>query len=203
MRLGLVIATVVAAVTALGASIAMAEGSSALCTKNVTICPPSQQVGGIHAEAGVTEIEIGMTTVLCLSSLSEGAIESANLAAPLKMKIEILTWNKCGTTAAHNNCEVSNIHLPLFDILQEKIFWNGEITVLGWELKVNCSNIFLNCVYGGNEIGPFGFSNPGFLPINGFFGIKASMPLVSGKSCPSTAAWSGEYKSLKELWLRE
>lgn len=205
-RLGLAVAVASAAIAVASPAAAMAEGSTAICRMNEPICPAAKRAAGVHGKAGTVKWKIGMTTVLCLSSLMEASVEGATLANPLHLKTEILTWNNCGTTAAHNNCEVTNEALPLYDVLREAIGLpiEGKATALGWKLKINCSNIFLTCVYGG-EIGPFLLEGAGpfLMPKGGYSATELSMPRLSGGlACAAEAEFTAEYEWPEELWTK-
>jgi hypothetical protein len=205
-KINLVIATAVVALLATASSV-QAEGSTALCHEPESPCPLAKRAAGVHEVAGVVKWVVGMTTVLCLSSLMEAAVEGASLANPLALKTEILTWNSCGTTAAHNNCEVSNIQLPLFDFLREEegvIFPHvGSAKALGWKLKINCPNVFLICVYGGTVEGfQLGSPIPETTIKGGYAATEVSMPKIEGGgTCPATAKFTATYESLDAFWV--
>ncbi len=214
---GLAAIAAVAAMAFVGASSAMATGHTALCKTHEDPCAEANLVKNIHMQAGTTILKTSLATVLCLKSSAVAHAEHGGLSLllviehpsgekltiidPLGFQVLTLTWENCGTNAAHNNCTVTNLKLPLIDLLKTALNL-GTATVLGAEVLVNCVGI-LHCVYGGKEI--TGFNVEGALHTAGaghgmFTANELSVPNVGGLLCPSTSKWTALYEPLEHIF---
>jgi hypothetical protein len=208
---GLAVAAAVASMALLGASSAMAEGNTALCTVHQDPCLDANLVSGVHMVAGITTLQTSVAKVLCLSSLAQGTVETdattgKRLSAsgkPLGVNVTALTWSNCGTNAAHNNCTVNTLKGGLIDLLRTALNL-GTATILGSEVLVECNIGFtLHCVYGG-EVAGFGVEGAGHnggLAGNGMFNANAlEVQRLKGLFCPEESKWTALYESLTALY---
>lgn len=204
MRLKVFSLAAVAAVAAMAlvASSAMATGSTSMCKVNETPCAAGNQVKSLHMVAGTSVLKTSILTVLCLSSLAQVPI-TTTLGNPLKTgALTSLTWENCGSNAAHNNCTVTNLKLPTFDVLRTAAGL-GEATALGAEVLVLCGES-LHCVYGGAAV--TGFKVEGALHTAGaghgmFTASELKVPKVSGFLCPAESKWTALYEPLEHVFL--
>jgi hypothetical protein len=213
---GLAALTAVAAMAFVGASSAMAKENTALCKVHQEPCAEGNLVSSVHMIALDPILETSLATVLCEESLALGAVEKNEktkkfLAAapePLGVNITELTWKNCKTTgSATNNCTVTNLKLPLFDVLKTALNL-GEATALGAEVLVKCTNIpligELHCVYGGASVGPFAVEGALHKEKTGhgmFTATKLTVPKIKGTFCPETSKWTALYEPLEHLFI--
>jgi len=204
---GLAAVAAIAAMAFLGASSAMADVNTALCVEeSELVCPKGGLVDLFDMTAGTTVLKTSLLTVLCLGSKVHATVENednlGHAPEPLLVQIDSLTWENCGSNAEHTNCKVTNIKLPLFDVLKtaEDL---GEAVALGAEVHVECSG--LNCYYGGAAVE--GFEVESALHTGGaghgmFSALGLPVPKVKGFLCPATSSWTALYEPTEHLWLR-
>jgi hypothetical protein len=202
---GLVAMAAIAAMAMLGAASAVASENTSLCKIHQEPCAEANRAKTVHFVAGTTVLKTSILTVLCLSSLVKGEVEGTGLATapnPLGVKVTELLWNNCGSNTEHNNCEVKNLKLPLFDVLKTALNL-GTAIALGPEVLVKCGES-LHCVYGGKEVK--GFTVEGALHTTGaghgmFTATELEVPFVSGFLCPSVSKWTALYEPLEHLFI--
>jgi hypothetical protein len=209
---GLAAITAVAAMAFIGASSATA-GTTALCTANETPCADLNLASTVHLESVGSTVLLSSVTVLCLKSLAQGNVEvnattGKRLAASnLGVKLTALTWEKCGTNAAHDNCTVSNLgELALFDVLRT-VAGLGTANALALNqthvrVLVNCSG--LHCIYGSPNVTGFTVESAGHngAAHKGLFKAKGlTVPELSGFLCPNHSLWDALYESLTNLYI--
>ncbi|HEY7949564.1 MAG TPA: hypothetical protein VID51_01885 [Solirubrobacterales bacterium] len=99
-----------------GAASAMAQTSTALCEVHQEPCEQKNLMTETHYQlpAGkVYTMKSATMTILCLEMLYKETVAGlATAPKPLKFTTTKLTFDKCGTTAAHNNCTVTTLILP-------------------------------------------------------------------------------------------
>jgi hypothetical protein len=200
---GLAALAAVAAMAFVGGSSAMANGPSSLCKTHEDPCAAGNRATGVHMVAvGDTVLKTNVATVLCLGSLASGNTENGGLGSPLGITMTAITWTSCGTTAAHNNCDVLTTKLGLFDALTTSLNL-GTATALGTEVLVECDlAIDLHCVYGGTVTG-FKVEGAGHTAGAGngmFTATELSVPKTGGFFCPNTSLWTALYEPLEKLY---
>lgn len=144
-RLGILIASV-AALSLLGASPAMANGSTALCGVNEDPCPAESQLTSTHfvnAPGTVVLMQNSAIPVLCLNALR--AVDVLGLGKPQSLHTTTFTFSGCGTNAAHSNCTVSVQEPPLSNLLHLEGDM-GVVTEQSGTLRLACP-VFGDCVY--------------------------------------------------------
>lgn len=202
---GLAAVAAVAAMAFIGASSASAT-STALCKVHQEPCAEANLVKSIHMVANDPILETSIATVLCASSLAVASVGA--LAAPQKATVTTLTWTACKTVgSATENCTVTNLKLPVFDVLKTALNL-GTAVALNPEVLVKCTNIpifgELHCVYGGPAVE--GFSVEGALHLAGtghgmFTATKLTVPKVKGFFCPETSKWTALYEPLEHIYI--
>lgn len=202
--LSIAIVTSIAATALVSASSATASENTSLCKVNETPCAKENRPASVHLVAATVTFKIGMTTVLCLSSLVQATPEGIGLAtAPSALGLNVTQWiwNNCGTNAAHDNCELKNERLPLLDALRTAANL-GTIKMLFVEFLINCSG--LHCVFGGKEISKFPLEGAGHQAGTGkgmFTATEVFLPLVSGFLCAEDALFTALYEPLENLYV--
>jgi len=123
-----------AVMATIGASTAMATGSTALCKVHEDPCKAANLVSQVHATSSNFVILNSLANILCLEVLSN--LKALGLGNPLSMHSEVLEFNGCGTNANHDNCEIFTEELPLLNVLRTSLnlaaatFQSGVIRVL-------------------------------------------------------------------------
>jgi hypothetical protein len=185
------------------AVMAFAQVAPAMAT-NTQLCKVHQEpcggnaVTAVHLIAGTSIFQTSIGTVLCLSTLIVG--KAGALAAPQKITVTTLTIEKCGTDKDHSNCKLTNLALPVIDVLKTALNL-GTTTWLGWEVLLSCPG--MHCVYGGPEVA--GFTFQGALHTEAGHGrliaTTLSIPKVEGFLCPAESKLTVAYESLEHLSL--
>lgn len=207
---GLAAVAAIAVMAFVGASSAMATGSTSFCKVNEEPCAEANRVKVVHMVASDPLLLTSITNILCESSLAVVEVESAGLLAnPLAAKVTELTWTNCKTVGhATNNCTVTNLKLPLFDVLREKVGL-GSANALGAEVLVFCEEVPLvseiHCTYGGPEVPGFAVESALHQVGSGhgmFTATKLRVPEVGNKFlCPNESFWDALYEPLEHLYL--
>jgi len=168
-------------------------GTTQLCWAHEEPCAEKNRVGEFTVLATKEVLKTNIITVLCLHSKAKAEAEEP---ASTRVKVTELTWNECGTNSEHNNCTVTNLSLPLLDVLKTALN-NGIAIVLGAEINVKCGKL-INCTYSktiepliveGSEASE-GVGN-GMLTAN-----ELEVEKVGGLFCPKTSKWTALYEGL-------
>ena len=174
---GLAAIAATAAMAFVGASPAMATGSTALCHNDVIECP-ELSVHVIKNEQGeiIEEIPLGQISllhmvltaghvgklhgtnptinILCLEVLAEGHV--LELAQPQEIHLLELNFGGCGTNSGHSNCNIEALEIPvLIDVLNEGSGL-GSATGQNGVTLVDCEVPFIGhvvCEYTGEGLG--------------------------------------------------
>ena len=171
------------AAASLGAPSATAE-STALCKVGETPCSAENQLTSIHLQlASPLVIKTSILTVLCLNALVQASVLA--LGNPQAIHSKEFTFANCGTSASHNNCTISTLELPLFNLL--KTAKNlGVLTGSNGSVQVKCT-FFVECKYSSEGLalhveGKSGENGHGMVEGEGV-ALKSS----GGALCPKTA----------------
>jgi hypothetical protein len=202
--IGLAAIAAIAAMAVVGASLAMANGPTALCKVNEEPCAPGNLAGHVHFES-VGEPTLKTTSpkleLKCLSSLALGDAEA--LGNPTGVTLTQLTWTGCYTApfSGTHNCTYTTEVPGLIDVLRTAANL-GTATLLGTEIRLQCGAL-INCVLGGKEI--TGLTVEGALHNGGTgHGMPSApgiaMPKVKGL-CPSTLVWTALFESLEHFFI--
>jgi hypothetical protein len=173
--------------------------STQLCKVHQEPCPIGSAATGVHLVAGTSITMTNLLTFLCLSSLILGKV--GGLAAPQQITVTTLTYEKCGSNLAHNNCELKILTLPVIDVLKNALNL-GTTIWLGLKALVKCSGE--HCVFGGPEVVGFGFEGPLHSSEAGhgkIFASSINLPRVEGFLCPAESKLTVVYESLEHLFL--
>ena len=148
--LGLAAAAAVAAMALVGASSASAANTQ-LCNSHTALtCGAGQGATKIAVEnIGVGTLLTDLVNVLCLTIKGMG--NPLGLANPQSIHFTDLEFEKCGTTSAHNNCTVTVLTQPLFNLNKTGLD-AGTLTGTNGSALVECKNIDIfgidiHCVY--------------------------------------------------------
>lgn len=137
----------VAAMAFVGATSASAT-STQLCSKHIgeSLKCEGAAVTSVHTVLAASSIWKLLATidVLCLGFLIEasaGALEN-----PQEVNVSTQTFSGCGTGSTHTNCTVSTPVQPSFGLLKSGLD-EGTLTAGNGQIRVQCPNIGLNCLY--------------------------------------------------------
>ncbi len=154
--LGLAAVAAVAAMAFVGVTSASAANTQLCNTHTALTCGSAatsvsmtntgQGVGTLLTDHGVD--------VLCLTISASGT--PLGLANPQQIHITALSFTNCGTKAAHSNCQVSVLELPLANLNKTGLD-AGTIQGASGLTLVNCDNIDIfgidiHCVYESNGL---------------------------------------------------
>jgi hypothetical protein len=155
---GLAAVAAVAAMAFVGATSASAT-STQLCTEHNVgsglACAGGKEVLKVHQvlPAGAVGKLLAAINVLCLGFLVEADVTNAAGVAgalvttgPQKITSITQTFTGCGTGALHNNCEVSTVQQPVFNLLKSGLD-AGVLSAVSGQVRLVCPNLGLNCLY--------------------------------------------------------
>jgi hypothetical protein len=176
--IGLAALAALSAMAFVGASSAMAEGSTALCTVDQTPCAAGNLLGTVHEESvGKATLLSSALNVEC-NVLFSGTATLGNPATVTGKFTYSSCNNSCTVTEQSASSKISVLRLghELADVTGE-----GEV-------KLNCLFGFLKCVYNGKNLkghglGPLLSSGSA----NGEVRIEGQKTTVVSGSCPAEA----------------
>ncbi len=176
--IGLAALAALSAMAFVGASSAMAEGSTALCTVDQTPCAAGNLLGTVHEES------VGKATLLSSALNVECNVlfsGTATLGNPATVTGKF-TYSSC-----NNSCTVTEQSASSTISVLRLGHELADVTGKG-EVKLNCLFGFLKCVYNGTNLkghglGPLLSSGSA----NGEVRIEGQKTTVVSGSCPAEA----------------
>jgi hypothetical protein len=214
---GLAALAAVAAMAFVGATSAMANGSTALCKTHEEPCltvaqlealqelqeemeetvtvpdpPVDNHATSVHmVNEGVGRLLSSLATILCLNVLVQAT--PLGLGNPQSVHATAMEFTGCGTNANHTNCEVEVEESPLSNLLKTGLD-TGSLTATNGQSRVICENIFgfidIDCKY--NTTGILFAIGGGHLTAN-----ETPVTEVGSKAlCPKTSTLDGLLKGL-------
>jgi len=154
---GLAAIAATAAMAFVGASPAMATGSTALCNTNTNPCTSPYELLHMQLTAGHVGKLHGTNptiNILCLEVLAEGHVLA--LGNPQEIHLLELNFGGCGTNSGHSNCNIEALEIPvLIDVLNEGSGL-GSATGQNGVTLVDCEVPFIGhvvCEYTGEGLG--------------------------------------------------
>lgn len=186
--LGLVLAAVIAAMTAMTASSAMAEHTE-LCSVNEPLCAAGNVISHVHL---VDPLEIFVSPVITTHCQSLFLGSSLGLANPLVLHGNF-SFSNCT-----NGCIVQETSSSaLITILKEGA---GSLTITNFTVQLHCGEI-LNCTYSGS--GLKGTVVNASLPSTAGKLVSTKQPLLKtgGLFCPKESTFTTSLESLTDLYL--
>ena len=197
--IGLAAIAALAAMALVGASTASAEVEkpTVLCNVHENLeCPAGHKVEGEELPlallgGGVGQLLNSLLNVLCLNVLATvtpldlGELKTTGAQPVHSLHSE---YTGCGAEGLHNNCTVTVLEEPLFDLLKTGLD-QGSATALNGKTEIECKNstffkITIKCKY----------NTTGLLLSAGGNHITANETVVnkeSGTLCPSTSKIDG------------
>jgi hypothetical protein len=178
---GLGAVAAVAAMALVGATSASATSTQLCKSHDALTCDTGEgatSVGMVNQGPGV--LLTNLVDVLCLTiSVSGTALALAN---PQLVHITALSFTNCGTKAAHDNCTITVLELPLTNLLKTGLD-TGTITGTNGETLVECENIDIfgidiHCIYDATGLQ---FS----VGAQDLTASKTKVDTISGSLCPS------------------
>ena len=152
--LGLAAVTAVAAMALVGATSASALNTELCKSHSALICSEAAtSVSMNNSGQGVGTLLSTLVNVLCLSIEATGT--PLGLANPQEVHVTELSFKNCGTTSAHDNCQIEVLELPLVNLNKTGLD-SGTVTGTNGKTLVNCDNVFfsidIHCVYDGTGV---------------------------------------------------
>jgi hypothetical protein len=196
-KLGLVVVAAVAAMALVGASSAMAEGTTALCKVNTDPCPAASRypagtvLEGVASNPTLLGKFFGITgTITCEKSVVAGTLNSA-VGTPLTGTITTISFTGNCKDSFGDSCPVSTVKTGTLDLLRTGPNV-GTATSLGNEILVKCSGfINMDCVFAGTPQLKAEGSPAKELT------ASAAVLTGSGSGCPENPRWDALYKLVK------
>jgi hypothetical protein len=196
-KLSLVAVAAIAAMALVGASSAMAVGTTTLCKENKTPCPEAQRYGAGTVVEGVASNPIllgkffGFTgTISCEKSVVAGKLDKA-IGTPLEGTISTISFTGNCKDSFGDSCSVATVKTGKLDLLRTGSNV-GIATSLGNEILVKCSGfVNMDCVFGGTPQLTVEGSPAKELTASG------AVLTGSGTGCPENPRWDALYKLVK------
>ena len=190
------------AMACVGVSSASAEESTALCRAPENPCNASP-VEVVHfVNEGVIILLTNIVNILCLQASI--TLKVLGLNAPQQIHTEAMSYSACGTSASHNNCIVTVIEGPLFELLRTGSN-EGVLEVLSGEVRKKCTIfgfIKLDCTYqlkGSLTLKGADFGTRGHLTAD-----KLTLTLLEGEGglCPTEVVADELLEALQAVYVR-
>lgn len=197
-KLSFVVVAAIAAMALVGASSAMATGTTTLCKENKTPCPEAQRypagtvIEGLATNPVLLGTFFGLTgTVQCEHSVVSGKLNSS-IGTPLTGTISKITFTGNCKSTFGGTCTVTTVKTGTLDLLRTASNL-GTATSLGNEIKVECGGFpAINCVFGGSpQLHAEGS------PTKHLTATNATLTAVSGSACPTNPRWDALYKIIQ------
>ncbi|HEX6752254.1 MAG TPA: hypothetical protein VF093_01515 [Solirubrobacterales bacterium] len=143
---GLAALAAVAAMAFVGAAPVSATSTQVCNSHTGLTCGAGQGAGTIHAvlAAGTVLKILALINILCLGELWEST--ALGLGNPQSIHFTSKIATGCGTGSAHNNCTLTTQEQPLANLLKTGLD-EGTLTLTSGRLRLQCSNLGLDCVY--------------------------------------------------------
>lgn len=188
----LIMIAAIGALALIGASNAMAEGSTSWCKKRETPCPEAQlYLGGQHFKAEATNVELLTSgfTVKCASAFTLGNLLN-ELANPLETEITALSFTNCKSGAM--TCEIKTVAFGKELFLRIAETYTATVTVHNTSWLVKCGAL-IHCVYGGLHTFTFYSTTGGGEEEKAPDEKEETAVETESMGCPATAKWDGDW----------
>jgi hypothetical protein len=136
--------TAAVALMALVGATSASAANTELCTVQTALtCGAGNDANSIsmnNAHDGVGTLLNDLADVLCLNV--SGSAEALALADPQKIHVTALSFESCGTTSSHTNCDVEVNELPLAHLSKTGLN-TGYLLGLSGKVFVGCEDVWL------------------------------------------------------------